>query len=121
MKKFPQFITQPADGVANVPDPAMQGFVFEGAEGSQIVFWQCEKGGESLEHVHDFWEYCVVVEGIFDGMIDGKPVHLEAGEECAIPPGVKHNGRFSPGYRAIDAFGGKRVNRVLNGNKHSGV
>ncbi|MGH9328131.1 MAG: cupin domain-containing protein [Terriglobia bacterium] len=111
MKKFPEFMLKSANRVADSPDPALEGFVFEGADGTQIVLWQCEKGGESPEHAHDFWEYCVVVEGTFDGLIDGKPVHLEPGEECAIPPGTKHSGRYSLGYRAIDAFGGKRVKR----------
>jgi quercetin dioxygenase-like cupin family protein len=112
MKKFPKFMRQPVNRVANSPDPKLEGFIFEGAEGTQIVFWECEKGGESPEHAHDFWEYCVVVEGSFDGFIEGEPVHCEAGDECVIPPGAKHSGRYSPGYRAIDAFGGKRVERI---------
>jgi len=112
MKKFPEFVMQPADGVANVPDPSMKGVVFEGTEGTQIVFWQCEEGGESAEHVHEFWEYAVVVEGSCDCVIDGKPVHLGPGDECVIPPGIRHSGKYSLGYRAIDAFGGKRVERI---------
>jgi len=118
MKEFPEFIMLPVNRVADVPDPSMQGVVFDGAEGTQIVFWRCEKGGEVGEHVHDFWEYCLVVEGTFDGLIEGEQVHLEAGEECAIPPGAKHSGRFSPGYRAIDAFGGKRVERIVDTGRH---
>jgi quercetin dioxygenase-like cupin family protein len=114
MKEFPDFVMQPANRVANVPDPAMKGVVFEGADGTQIVFWECRAGGESPEHTHDFWEYAVVVEGSCDCIIDGKLVHLEVGDECAIPPGVKHSGRYSTNYRAIDAFGGKRVERVSN-------
>lgn len=112
VRKFPEFIMQPLNRVANSPDPALQGVVFEGADGTQGVLGECEKGGESHEHSHDFWEYCVVVEGSFDGLIGGKPVHCEAGAECVIPPGVKHSGRYSAGYRAIDAFGGRRVERV---------
>ena len=112
VRKFPEFVVQPADRIANVPDSSMDGVVFEGAGNTQIVFWQCEKGGEVGEHVHDFWEYRVVLDGTCDCVIDGNPVHLGPGDECAIPPGTKHSGRFSPGYRAIDAFGGKRVQRV---------
>jgi quercetin dioxygenase-like cupin family protein len=111
VKKFPEFMMQPANRVADASHPALEGFVFEGTEGTQIVFWQCENGGDSPEHAHDFWEYFLVVEGTYDGLIDGKPVHLEPGDEGAIPPGVKHSGRYSTGYRAIDAFGGKRVER----------
>jgi quercetin dioxygenase-like cupin family protein len=114
MKEFPDFIMHPVDRVANVPDPGMVGAVFEGAKGTQIVFWECQAGGESPEHFHEYWEYAIVVQGTCDCIIDGKPVRLEPGDECAIPPGVKHSGRYSTGYRAIDAFGGKRVVRVSN-------
>lgn len=112
MKKFPAFFTTSANRVATPPDAAMEGFVFEGTDGVQIVFWQCEEGGDQPEQVHDFWEYALVVEGTFDGIVGGKPVHLEPGEECVIPPGTKHAGRYSKGYRAIDAFSSKRVERA---------
>lgn len=112
MKKFPAFFTTPADAVAVPPDAAMEGFVFDGAAGVQIVFWQCEAGGEQPEQVHDFWEYALVVAGTFDGVVGGEPVHLEPGDECVIPPGTRHSGRYSAGYRAIDAFSSHRVDRA---------
>ncbi len=112
MKKFPDFFTSAANRVASPPDNAMQGYVFEGRDDVQIVFWQCAEGGEQPPQVHDFWEYALVVEGTFDGLVDGKPVHLEAGDECVIPPGTRHSGRYSKGYRAIDAFSAKRVSRA---------
>jgi quercetin dioxygenase-like cupin family protein len=112
MQRFPSFFATPANRVASGPDPSMEGYVFEGVDGVQIVFWQCEQGGVQPEQVHDFWEYALVVEGTFDGLVGGKPVHLEAGDECVIPPGTKHSGRYSAGYRAIDAFSAKRVERA---------
>jgi quercetin dioxygenase-like cupin family protein len=112
MKKFPDFITNDADRVANVPDPSMAGFVFEGDDDVQIVFWQCENGGGCEEHVHDFWEYAIVVEGHFDGTIGDEVIHMEPGDECVIEPGVRHSGTYSKGYRAIDAFSARRVTRL---------
>jgi quercetin dioxygenase-like cupin family protein len=112
MKRFPEFITTEANRVAESPAPGITGTVFDGADGSQVVFWECENGGTQPEQVHDFWEYALVVEGTFDGEVDGKPVHLEPGDECTIPPGVPHSGRYSSGYRAIDVFSAKRVERV---------
>ena len=79
MKKFPDFITNDADRVANVPDPSMAGFV---------------------------------VEGHFDGTIGDEVIHMEPGDECVIEPGVRHSGTYSKGYRAIDAFGARRVTRL---------
>ena len=111
MKRYPDFITTKPNTVAGA-SPGMLGHVFEGIDGVQIVFWQCENGGVQSEHAHDFWEYALVVEGTFVGVVGGKPVNLKPGDECAIPPGVAHSGRYSKGYRAIDAFGGKRVHRV---------
>jgi quercetin dioxygenase-like cupin family protein len=112
VKKFPEFFANRKNGVADVPDPSMQGFVFDGADHTQIVFWQCENGGIAPTHTHDFWEYALVVEGTFDGMVGDKKVHLEAGEECVIPPGTLHSGKYSTNYRAIDAFGARRVSRM---------
>ena len=112
MKKFPEFLATAANLVQGAPDAAMKGFLFEGADGVQIVFWQCQRGGVQPEQVHDFWEYALVVEGTFDGAVGGKPVHLAPGDECVIPPGTKHSGTYSKGYRAIDAFSAKRVERA---------
>ena len=112
MKKFPSFLTTRSNQVANVPDPSMQGHVFEGKGGIQIVFWQSENGGVQPEQVHDFWEYALVVEGSFEGIVGGQPVSLKPGDECVIPPGTRHSGTYSRGYRAIDAFSAKRVTRI---------
>ena len=71
MKPFPSFFTTDADRVKLAPDANMQGFVFDGSGGVQIVFWQCPDGGVQPEQVHDFWEYALVVEGTFDGEVGG--------------------------------------------------
>ena len=115
MTHFPDFVRMPCNRVANVPDPSMEGYFFEGEDDVQVVFWECENGGESPEHVHDFWEYAVVVEGTFDGLAGEEEVHLGPGEECVIPPGVVHSGRYSKDYRAIDVFSAKRVSRSDQG------
>ena len=112
MKKYPEFLTTEANRVAHGGDPALQGFVFEGADEAQVVFWQSEKSGEMPEDAHDFWEYALVVEGTFDGMVGGKRLHLEPGDEMLVPPHTPHSGRYSAGYRSIDVFGGKRVERL---------
>jgi quercetin dioxygenase-like cupin family protein len=110
MKVFPEFVTRAANKVPNKsPDSKMAGYLFEGKDDTQIVFWQCLEGGVQEEHSHTFWEYALVVEGTFEGTVGGKPVFLKAGDECIIPPGVLHSGRYSTNYRAIDAFSSKRI------------
>jgi hypothetical protein len=42
-------------------------------------------------------------------MIGDRRVTMKPGDECYIPAGTPHSGEYTPGYRAIDAFGGQRV------------
>jgi quercetin dioxygenase-like cupin family protein len=94
----------------------MEGYVFEGADGTQLVLWTNETGqGYSAPHSHDFDEYCVVLSGRFTGLVDGKPVDVGPGEELHIPAGVVHEGGYTMGYRAIDGFGGRRVKHKEDG------
>lgn len=109
MNHFPTFACTEENQVAKSPDETVKGFLFKGQDESQIVFWECEDGGTVEEHSHDFWEWAIVVEGEFHGLVDGKEIHLKVGDECIIPPGVVHSGSFSKNYRAIDAFGKERV------------
>jgi quercetin dioxygenase-like cupin family protein len=110
MKHFPDFFKNPKNKVPDAPE-GMEGFLFEGADGCQVVFWENVSGGTVPVHKHDFWEYCYVVEGCYEGIVDGKAIKLEPGDECSIPPGVLHEGKHSANYRAIDIFGGPRVIR----------
>lgn len=108
MKNFPEFIKAECNQVSNIPDPSMKGYVFDGVDDVQIVFWECEKGGTAPTHTHNFWEWALVVEGTFDGYIGDEHIHLEAGDECIIPPETEHSGTYSSNYRAIDAFSTKK-------------
>lgn len=110
MKEFPAFMRHPANAVLSAgPSSALEGFLFEGRDGSQLVLWQCQAGGRSETHSHDYDEYAVVLSGIFTGMIGDRRVTMKPGDECYIPAGTPHSGEYSAGYRAIDAFGGRRV------------
>lgn len=110
MKHFPDFFKKEENKVPNAPE-GMEGYFFEGDDGSQVIFWENSSGGSVGLHSHEYWEYCYVVEGVYEGIVDGKPVKLGPGEECVIPPGVPHQGKHSANYRAIDIFGGPRVIR----------
>ena len=108
MKHFPDFFKNEKNKVPNAPE-GMEGYVFESADGCQAIFWENVTGGSVPLQTHDFWEYAYVVEGWYVGVIDGKVIRLEPGDECLIPPGVPHKGKHSSNYRAIDIFGGPRV------------
>ncbi|MBA2940843.1 helix-turn-helix transcriptional regulator [Paenibacillus sp. CGMCC 1.16610] len=53
-----------------------------------------------LEHVHDFIEIVVVLDGKGIQYIDGQPMHVQEGDVFALPIGVSHVFRPSPAKRA---------------------
>ena len=109
---FPTFMKNPANAVrASSQSSGVEGFVFDGVDGSQMAFWECGRDGVSGEHTHDFDEYFVVLEGCYTLVIDGHRTPVEAGQEYHIPKGVPHAGEFVAGTRTIHAFGGRRAER----------
>ncbi len=112
MNGYPEFMKNPANAiVSRQQSSGVQGYVFDGIDGSQIAVFECIMDGISKEHVHDFDEYFAVVQGEYTLGIEGKRLRLKAGEEYFIPRGVPHDGAFTAGTRTINAFGGKRADR----------
>jgi mannose-6-phosphate isomerase-like protein (cupin superfamily) len=114
MVRFPQFMQSPANRIAagHQATPGVEGYVFDGADGSQMAFWTCHETAASSAHAHDFDEYMIVVEGRYTLIIDGERIPLGAGQEHVIPKGVLHGGEVLAGTRTIHAFGGHRADRV---------
>jgi mannose-6-phosphate isomerase-like protein (cupin superfamily) len=110
MDAFPEFMKHPANRIArsNQARPGVEGYVFDGANGSQMAFWTCNKTATSVEHVHDCDEYMMVVQGYYTLVIHGEQIAVKAGGEYLIPSGVVHSGEGAAGTRTIHAFGGHR-------------
>ena len=91
MEAFPDFMKASLNHIdssqQNTPD--IDGYYYEGKDGSQICVWTYLADRESKENVHEFDEYVLCVEG--------------------DPKGVPHHGRVTKGTRTIHAFGGKRI------------
>ena len=113
MSEFPAFMKNPANRIAksNQATPGVEGYVFDGVDGSQMAFWTCEKTAASAAHVHDYEEYMLVIEGCYTLVINGERIPVRAGEEYVIPKGVQHSGEVQAGTRTIHAFGGHRAER----------
>ena len=114
MDNFPEFMKHPANRIAsaNQATPGVEGYVFDGADGSQMAFWICRETAASAAHAHDFDEYMIVVQGCYTLIINGKRIPVRAGEEYFIPRGVLHSGEVLAGTRTVHAFGGRRADRV---------
>ena len=113
MEDFPRFMKHPANRIApsSQATPGVEGYVFEGADGSQMAFWTCSGNASSAKHVHDYDEYVLVVQGCYTLIINGDRIPLQAGQEYFIPRGVPHSGEIVAGTRTIHAFGGHRAER----------
>jgi len=115
MNSFPDFMRNPANriAIADQATPGVEGYVFEGADGSQMTFWMCNQTAASASHVHEFDEYMLVVQGRYTLIIDGQGIPLSAGNEYLIPRGTPHAGEVEAGTRTIHCFGGRRVDREV--------
>ncbi len=114
MDAFPEFMKCPANRIAksNNATPGIDGYVFDGANGSQVAFWTCAETARSSAHVHEYDEYMVVVQGCYTLVIDGNRIPVRAGEEYFIPKGTLHSGEVWARTRTIHTFGGHRADRA---------
>src|SRR5712691_6067175 len=114
MNDFPEFMQHPANRIAksNQATRGVEGYIFDGADGSQLAFWTCREAAASAAQTHDYDEYMIVVQGCYTLIIDGKRIPVNAGEEYFISRGVLHSGEVLAGTRMIHAFGGHRADRV---------
>jgi mannose-6-phosphate isomerase-like protein (cupin superfamily) len=116
MNEVPEFMKRPANKIATSSQatPGVGGYVFDGADGSQMAFWTCRENAASAPHVHEFDEYMLVVQGCYTLIIEGQRIPVRAGEEYLIPKGVWHSGEPAAGTRTIHAFGGRRASRATD-------
>jgi mannose-6-phosphate isomerase-like protein (cupin superfamily) len=61
-----------------------------------MAFWTSSEDAVSAQHVHDYDEYMVVVEGCYALIINGDRIPLNAGKEYFIERGMPHCGRSWP-------------------------
>ena len=111
MNDFPEFMKKPANRIATTGQatPGVEGYVFDGLDGSQMAFWTCHEDATSAAHAHDFDEYMLVVQGCYTLIIDGQRFPVSAGMEYVIPQRTLHGGEVVAVTRTIHFFGGHRA------------
>jgi hypothetical protein len=77
MDDFPEFMKHAVNRIAksNQATPGVEGYVFDGADGSQMAFWTCRETALSAAHSHDYDEYMIVVQGQYTLIINGRGFH----------------------------------------------
>src|SRR5467141_522140 len=115
MDVFPEFMKCSANRIATSSQatPGVEGYVFDGKDGSQMAFWTCHETAVSAEHAQEYDEYMIVVQGCYTLLIRGGPIPIKAGEEYFIPKGLSHGGEVVAGTRTIHASGGHRAERLI--------
>jgi quercetin dioxygenase-like cupin family protein len=114
MPDFPAFMRSPLNRIATSSQYTddIEGYVFDGADGSQVAFWTCSADRTSKEHVHDFDEWVFVIEGRCTAIIGDTRIELRAGDDLHIPKGTAQSMAVAAGTRTVHVFGGKRAERA---------
>jgi mannose-6-phosphate isomerase-like protein (cupin superfamily) len=114
MKDFPAFVKNPLNRIATSSQYTedIEGYVFDGAEGSQVAFWTCAQDRVSAVHVHEFDEYIVVIQGRCVVTMGETQIELGGGDELLVPKGTPQSITVSAGTRTVHVFGAKRAKRA---------
>jgi len=113
MQDFPAFLKSPSNriDVSSQFTEDVEGYVFDGKDGSQVAFWTAHRDRSSKPHAHDFDEYVFVIAGSCAIHIDGRRAELRAGDEFFVPKGTPQSMDVTAGTRTVHVFGGKRARR----------
>jgi ethanolamine utilization protein EutQ (cupin superfamily) len=113
MADFPEFLKSSKNRIASASQftDDVAGWVFDGADGSQVALWIARADRCSKPHVHDFDEWVFVLEGRCTAILEGRRIELGPGEELLIPKGTEQAMEVVAGTRTLHAFGGKRAVR----------
>src|ERR1700746_2686392 len=109
MDDFPAFMKNPLNRIAAASQYTedIEGYVFDGADGSQVAFWTCHNDRTSKRHAHEFDEYILVIQGWCVLIVDDARIELTAGQEYWVPRGVEQAMEVVAGTRTMHVFGGK--------------
>ncbi|MGD0679000.1 MAG: cupin domain-containing protein [Polyangiaceae bacterium] len=113
MPDFPAFAKNHANRIAASSQYTqdVEGYVFDGADGSQVALWTAHADRVSTEHAHDFDEYVLVIEGHCTIILGGERIELRAGQEFVVPKGIRQSMEVAARTRTVHVFGGKRARR----------
>jgi mannose-6-phosphate isomerase-like protein (cupin superfamily) len=88
MPAFPAFMKHAANRIATSSQhtPGVEGYFFDGVEGSQMAFWTVERDAVTVEHIYEFDEWFLVVEGSYVLTLNGEEVRVGSATEVAPAP-----------------------------------
>jgi predicted ester cyclase/uncharacterized cupin superfamily protein len=113
LAEFPPFMKRAKNRIPTTSQytEAIEGYVFEGADGSQAAFWTCHEDGTCKEHAHPFDEYVLVIDGRCVLVTESRRIEMRGGDEIVIAKHTRQTMEVSAGTRTMHVFGGRRVER----------
>lgn len=70
-------------------------------------------------HDHECEQYLLIFEGSVEFVIDGREVHIEAGDVAYFPSGISHGGKTVTGFKGLDIFAPPREPHVERMKKYN--
>jgi quercetin dioxygenase-like cupin family protein len=98
---FPEVITNLPE--AEVTCQGSKAWILQ-AESMQMVFFEFQEGGRVTDHSHSYSQWGMVIDGIMELTINGKPKMHGKGEEYLVPAGAIHSVKFPRKTRIVDLF-----------------
>ena len=102
MTSQPQLVHSPALPDFN-PLPGYRAKLVHG-ESMTVAHWTIDAGCSMPEHSHPHEQIVNTMEGEFELVLDGKPIHLKPGDVLVIPGGVPHSGQAITDCKLIDIW-----------------
>lgn len=116
MADFPKVVKNPLNRIDTTSQYTsdIEGYVFDGADGSQVALWRASADRTSSEHQHDFDEYVVVLEGRATLTTPSGTLELTKGAEHVVERGTPQSMAVTAGTRTLHVFGGRRARRAVS-------
>ncbi len=84
---YPNAITNLPE--ADIPFKDIKAWTLQG-ENHQLVFYQMEANARIPEHIHEYGEWAMVIEGEIELTVEGKTRNMKQGDEWLTPARAKH-------------------------------
>ena len=121
MDDFPSFMKKPENEIsASSQSKGIEGWVYDSEAENQMAYWKSKEDVVSEEHVHEFDEYFIVVQGQYILIIANKEICIHAGDEYFIPKRVPH--AIRAGYRnhSSNGKGSNKLCKIHNRDWNEG-
>lgn len=74
------------------------------SERMTLAYWDITAGESLKAHSHEHEQIMNMLEGEFELVVDGEPLHLKPGDVVVLPSNIEHGGKAITDCRVLDVF-----------------